>query len=323
MRILITGMGAALGTRVTNLLEADERVEEILGVDIDPPRRRIRRADFRRVDPRDRRKLVRIVRDFEPTAVVHLGVYEPDSRAGPALARQLSHHCAIGALGAAAESDSLDRIVVRSGIEIYGRGRGAPTRPDESVEPVPTSPFGRALLEVENVAREIGLVASAAVTAVRCAPIVGPHIASPLGRLLRLPVVPVAALSDLPFSLLHERDAAVAIVRALECGYDGPVNVVAPGAVTPAQAARIGRRVAVPTIGPGWWVAGVAAELLGAPLPAHVRELLVRGRTADGAFAQKTLGVSPEHTTTDVIRDLFDFATVTYFRGAEDADSDA
>ncbi|MEY2450777.1 MAG: UDP-glucose 4-epimerase [Acidimicrobiaceae bacterium] len=314
MRVLVTGMGAEIGTRVTNLLEADERVDDILGVDIDPPRRRLHRAEFRRVDPRDRRKLVKIVRDFDPTAVVHLGVYEPNARCGPALARELTHHMTVTALGAAAESESLDRIVVRSGIEVYGRGRGAATRPDESIAPAPTSPFGRSMLEVENAAREIGLVASAAVTAVRCAPIVGPHMASPLGRLLRLPIVPVGALSDLPFSLLHERDAALAFARALECGFDGPVNVVAPGAVTPMQAARIGGRGILPALGPSWLAARLLTELLGAPLPAHVRELLVRGRTADGSLAEKAIGVKPEITTPDVIKDLFEWATVTYLR---------
>jgi len=314
MRILVTGMGAEIGTRVTNMLEADERVDDILGVDIDPPRRRIRRAEFRRVDPRDRRKLVRIVRDFEPTAVVHLGVYEPNARVGPALARELTHHCTVNVLGAAAESESLDRIVVRSGIEVYGRGRGAPTRPDEALVPAPTSPYGRTLLDMENSAREIGQVASAAVTAVRCAPIVGPHMASPLGRLLRLPIVPVSAVSDLPFSLLHEHDAATAFAKALECGFDGPVNVVAPGAVTPIQAARIGGRVILPALGPSWIAAGLMSELLGAPLPAHVRELLVRGRSADGSLAEKILGAAPERSTPDVVKDLFEWATVTYLR---------
>src|SRR4051812_27702829 len=175
MRVLVTGMGAAIGTRVTNILEADERVEEILGVDIDPPRRRLHRAEFRRVDPRDRRKLVRIVRDFSPTAVVHLGVYEPNARAGPGLARSLTREFTVAALGAAADSRELDRVVVRSGIEVYGRARGAATRPDESVSPAPTTPFGRSLLDVELSARDAATSAGAALTLVRCAPIVGPH----------------------------------------------------------------------------------------------------------------------------------------------------
>ena len=320
MRVLVTGMGGGIGTRVTNLLEADERIADILGVDIDPPRRRLHRAEFRRVDPRDRRKLVKIVRDFEPTAVVHLGVYEPNARAGPRLASELTHQCAITALGAAADSPSLDRIVVHSGIEVYGRGRGAPTRPDESVAPDPTSPYGRSLLDVEHVARETGQVASAAVTALRCAPIVGPHMASPLGRLLRLPIVPVGPLSDLPFSLLHEHDAAAAFARALECGFDGAVNVVAPGAVTPIQAARLGGRVPLPFIGPSWLFARVLTEVLGAPVPAHVRELLVRGRTADGSFAEKTLGLAPSNTTPEVVKDLYEWASVTYLRPSTDED---
>jgi UDP-glucose 4-epimerase len=313
-RVLVTGMGAELGTRLTSLLEADERVVDIVGVDIDPPRRRIRRAHFERVDPRDRRRLVRLVREFEPTAVVHLGVYEPDARCGPGLARVLTHEMAIGVLGAAAESPSLERIVVRSGIEIYGRARGAATRPDEAVSPEPTTPFGRSLLDVEEIARAVGDTAGVPVTALRCAPIVGPHMASPLGRLLRLPAVPVAALSDLPFSLQHQQDAADALLRAFECGFDGPVNVVGAAAVTPVQAARIGGRVPLPVLGPQWLLASLAAELLGAPMPAHVRELLVRGRTADGGMARSVLGIEPSWATPAVVRDLYEWASVTYLR---------
>jgi UDP-glucose 4-epimerase len=319
MRVLVTGMGGDIGARVTNLLERDGRVQDVLGVDIDPPRRRLHRAEFRRVDPRDRRKLVRIVRDFAPTAVVHLGVYEPNARAGPALARSLTHEFTVSALGAAAQSPDLDRVVVRSGIEIYGRARGAATRPDESVPPSPTTPFGRSLLEVERAARDAASSAGAALSLVRCAPIVGPHMSSPLGRLLRLPVVPTGGLSDLPFSLLHQDDAARAFVLALETSHDGPLNVVGPGAVTGAQAARLGGRVPLPMVGPQWLAARAVAELVGAPLPPHVRELLTRGRTADGGFAVDVLGLRDLRTTPDVVRDLYDWATVTFLREAEAA----
>jgi UDP-glucose 4-epimerase len=126
--------------------------------------------------------------------------------------------------------------------------------------------------------------------------------------------VPVGALSDPPFSLLHQEDAAHALVRAVECGFDGPVNVVGRGAVTPAQAARLGGRVVLPVVGPQWLLASFAAELLGAPMPAHVRELLVRGRTADGGLARAVLGVDPEVPTAAVVRDLYDWASVTYLR---------
>ncbi|MCU1453161.1 MAG: hypothetical protein JWN46_1307 [Acidimicrobiales bacterium] len=309
MRVLLTGMGGQLGTRVTNLLEATDGFDEILGIDLDPPRRRITRAEFHRVDPRDRRTAVRLVRDFEPQAVVHLGIFEPNARSGPTAARIGTAVSAVAVLGAAAQCASLRRIVVRSGIEVYGRRRGAATRPDELVAPRPTSPFGASLLHVERVAAEAGLAADVPVCALRFAPVVGPSVPSPLGRYLRLPVVPVGLFSELPFSLLHQEDAAAATLAALDAGFDGPLNVVGSGAVTASQAARMGGRLPLPVAGPAWVAARVAAEVLGAPLPLHVRELLLRGRCADGSAARSALGISAR-STPDVVRQLYDWETV-------------
>ena len=144
-------------------------------------------------------------------------------------------------------------------------------------------------------------------------------MSSPLGRLLRLPVVPTGALADLPFSLLHQDDAADAFVRALETCYDGPLNVVGPGAVTGVQAARLGGRLPLPIVGPQWLAARAVAELLGAPLPPHVQELLTRGRTADGGLAVDVLRLGELRSTPSVVRDLYDWATVTFLREAEAA----
>ena len=87
------------------------------------------------------------------------------------------------------------------------------------------------------------------------APVAGSHVPSPLGRLLRLPVVPVPALADPAFQLLHQEDAARAMVEALLRGVDGPFNVVGPGAASAWQAVRLGGRIPWPVFGPGWEVA--------------------------------------------------------------------
>jgi UDP-glucose 4-epimerase len=316
MRVLITGMGGELGTRVANLMEADERVTDILGMDLFPPRRRIFRSEFHRVEPGDRRKAVHLVRDFDPEVVLHVGIFEPHSRTNPTEARLGTAASAVSVLGAAASCPSLQAIVVRSGIEVYGRRRGAPTRPDESAEVAPTTPFGRSLAHVEQVAVEAGEVAGVPVTAVRLAPIVGPSIPSPLGRYLRLPAVAVDPLSELPFSLLHQEDACQAIVAAAWAGHDGPLNVVGPGAVTATQAVLLGRRIPVPVLGPGWRIAAAAAELLGAPLPPHSRELLERGGTADGSLARTVLGIEPR-STHDVVDQLYRWDAVEHPVGAE------
>lgn len=314
MRVLVTGMGGELGTRVALLLEADPRVSEIAGLDIDPPRRRTHRAEFHRVDPRDRRRVIRIVRDFEPEAVVHAGIYEPDARSSPRSAEQRTYEGTLAVLGAAAETGALRRIVVRSGIEVYGRRRGCASVPGEDVPPDPTSHYGRMVLDVERLAASAGRSAGVPATAVRMAPVVGPHFPSPLGRYLRLPVVAFGALSDPPFSVLHQEDAARFMVAALTRDLDGPVNAVGPGAVTASQAAALGNRPAIAVVSLGWSLARRAAEVLGSPVPEHLVELLKRGRSADGTSASGLLGIEAAHRTLDVIKALYEWAPVTPLR---------
>ena len=312
MRVAVTGMGGELGTRVARLLDADERVTELLGIDVEPPRRHLRRAVFHRVDPLDRDRTVATLAEFAPTVLVHLGVYEPYARVEPELAVSRTAIGSIAALDGCRRGGRLESVVVRSGIEVYGRGRRTPTVPDEGTAPDPTSPFGESLLHVERVALDGGESVEAAVALLRLAPVVGPHVPSPLGRVLRLPAVPVPVLGSPRFCVLHPEDAAAAVVAAVERRVDGPVNVVGAGAATPVQAARLGKRVPVPTFGPGWRVAAATTSLAGAPLPDHVVELLVRGRRADGSKAGAVLGVVPTHTTPEVLARLHEWAPPTW-----------
>jgi UDP-glucose 4-epimerase len=312
MRVFITGIGGTLGTAVAQRVEGDPSVDAVAGVDLFPPRRRLLRAEFHRVDPRNRERMAAIIRSFAPTALIHLGVYEPYSRSSPRAAVARTAAGTVAALDAAVTSRRLDRIVVRSGIEVYGRRRGAPLRPDEEVPPAPSSSFGHILLNVEQISREAGDRAGVPVTLLRFAPIVGPHVPSPLGRLLRLPAVPFSALGDPVFSVTHEADVVAAIVAALNDPVHGALNVVGPGAVTASQAARIGHRVPVPVVGPGWRGAKALAHLAGAPVPDHVHELLVRGRTADGSRLAEVLGVRVQHHTPEVVRQLYAWEPIEY-----------
>lgn len=312
-RVLITGLGGALGTTLARRLELDDSIESIVGVDLYPPRRRLFRSEFHRVDPRDDEGMRRVIAAAAPTVLAHLGVYEPYSRSSPASAEERTAAGTCTAVSAAVAAGSLEHVVARSGIEVYGRRRGAPLRPDELVEPDPTTAFGRSLLEVEQQCRRGGAIAEVPVTALRFATIVGPHIPSPLGRVLRLPAVPFAALSDPAFSVVHTDDVAGAFVAAIAARYDGPVNIVGPGAVTASQAARLGGRIPVPVLGlAAWYGAKALSELVGAPVPDHVKELLVRGRTADGSLAHEVLGFRPEHSTPQVVRHLQEWGGVTY-----------
>jgi UDP-glucose 4-epimerase len=309
-RVLITGMGGELGTRVAQLIEQRPWADDIMGVDFVPPRRRLRRAEFRRIDPRDRDRLAEFVQDYAPTVVAHFGVYEPASRMTPASAHERTQLSTIATLSAAARAGKLEYIVVRSGLEVYGARTSKASVPDEEVVPEPRTAYGRSLLQAEGVAKGVALKTGAKVCALRYAPVVGSHVPSPLGRLLRLPLVPVSAIADPPFSLLHPDDAANAMVTAIERRVDGPCNVVGPGAATPWQAARLGGRMPLPVPPRLWGGVARAAEVAGAAIAPHVVELLRRGRTGDGSRARDVLGMTNIASTQDVLRELFEWADV-------------
>ncbi len=308
--MLVTGMGGELGTRVAQLIEARDWASDVVGVDFVPPRRRLRRATFRRIDPRDRDRLTAFVEEFAPQVIAHFGVYEPASRMTPASAKERTDACTAATLNAAARTGALEYVVVRSGLEVYGPPTGRVSVPDEDAVPAPTTAYGRSLLAVEAAAKGVALRCGVPVGALRYAPVLGSHVPSPLGRLLRLPVVPVSAVSDPPFSLLHPDDAARSMVAAIERRLDGPCNVVGSGAATPWQAARLGGRIPLP-VPPGLWgpVARVS-EVAGAALAPHVVDLIRHGCTGDAGRARDDLGLSNLTPTQDVLRELFDWADV-------------
>lgn len=314
MRVLVTGMGGEIGTRIAQLLEARTDVTDILGVDFVPPRRRLQRAVFKRIEPREREKMVATVLDFAPQAVAHAAVYEPAARMSAELAGLRSEAAAVAALGAAARAGALERVAVRSALDVYGRGPRHPRVPDEDSIVAPTTPWGRSCVAVEALATELSRRHGFGLVAMRMAPMVGPHLPSPLGRVLRLPAVPVPAFSDPAISLISLTDSANAFVEAMLSTVQGPINVVAPGSVTPWQAARLGGRVPVPFFGPAWRLARSGAEFLGAPIPLHVLETLRLGRSADASRLRSELGITIDKTARDICAELFDWAAVLPLR---------
>lgn len=309
-RVFVSGVGGELGTLVASLLETEPWVGALAGIDADPPRRRLQKTVYHRIEPDQHDRIVETVTRFNPHVLVHVGVWEPDARASTKVARTLTDQAATSIIGAAAECPALQHVVVRSGVEIYGRRRGALTRPDETAPVDPTSDWGRTVADIEHIAARVGARVGVPIGAVRLAPVLGRHVPSPLGRMLRMPVVPFSVLADPPFAVIADRDAARAIVAAAREGLSQPVNVVASGAITCLQALRRGRRMPLPLIGPDWQIAKRVSYLFGSPIPDHVAEVLHRGRLADNRRMEELLGVVPESTTSDVIDQLYGWPSV-------------
>ncbi len=316
MRVLITGMGGEIGTRVARLLERRPDVDGVCGIDFEPPRRRLERAEFHWLRPTDRDGITELVETFEPDSVVHLGVYEPHSRSTPDQARTRTCEGTTTLLECLDVAGTVRRIVLRSGIEVYGRASAAPSEPDERAAIEPTSEFGRLLADVEEEVAAWGESAGVSVARLRFAPISGAHMPSPLARYLRMPVVPVSWPTDRPFTLVHVDDVGPAVAAALERDVDEPVNVVGHGTLTAIEAVRLGGRIPLPVVGPALWLAGVVTEFLGNPLPDHTRELLVHGRLADGTRAGEVLGVTTARSTADVVGDIYEWGADDYLRNS-------
>lgn len=303
-------MGSELGSLVAVKLEAEPWVGELVGIDSDPPRRRLRKAEFHLLKPSERERIVDVVTSFNPHVLINISVWEPDARAGLRDARAFTADAALAIIGAAAECPALESVVLRSGIEVYGRGRGTPTRPDETAPLQPSTEFGKMLTSLEQQTAVLAGRAGLAIGTLRLAPVLGKHVPSPLGRLLRQPVVPYSVLADSPFAVVQDGDAADAFVTAAARRLNQPLNLVAPGAITTLQAALRGRRVPLPLLGPGWGLAGRLSNLFGAPIPDHVIEVMHRGRLADGSRAIELLGAGPANTTPQVIDHLYSWESV-------------
>ena len=228
-------------------------------------------------------------------------------------ARQLTDDAATSILGAAAECRALESVIVRSGIEIYGRARGAPTRPDETRRLDPTCDVRRDARRASSArpprsARRIGV----SVGAIRMGTVLGPHVPSPLGR----------RAADAGRAVQRARRPAVRRRRGRRrrparssprprAGSTEPVNVVANGAITALQAARRGRRIPIPLVGPDWAVArAISAPARRAdPRPRRSRCSTAAASPTTARMAE-LLGFTSPTTTVEVIDRLYEWPTV-------------
>lgn len=303
MRVLVAGMGSAIGTGVARALEADDQVEAIAGFDLEPPRRWMRRADFQFARPGDGERVTRIVTDFQPTVVVHAWVFEPRARSSPGQARARTVAGTESLLGAIAKVDTVEHIAMRSGVSVYGRGRSAPDVATTETALRPTSTFGQMLARVEERCISVAESLGATTSAVRLAPIMASHLPNPLGRYLRLPIVPVP-ITTKRFGVVHLEDASAAIAGAATASIDGPLNVMAEGAATPIQAITVGRRLPLPVLPAAFRLGRHLAEFSGTPLPEHIVETLSRGQVVKTSDLSP-IGVTIGRTTTAALHDLY------------------
>ena len=296
-RVLVTGVSNPLGAEVARRLAP--QVPVLFGSDIADPISAVEKMEFVHADTR-LSVIGKLIRRLHIDTVVHLAVMV-DTRHNE---RSIHETDVIGTMnvlvGCAAPSTPVRRLIVKSSQAVYGAGPGDPSFFSEDMTNWDRLASGvtRDLLEMEQ------LVSDFAVRNEKCAVTVlrlGFRVSedTSLARYLSLPIVPTFAGFDPRLQLLHEEDAADAIVRAVVGEQAGVFNVAGDGVVLLSQAIGIMGGSPAPVLPPyGRSLSRLTLRMLaGIDMPAHLADIMSFGSVMDCSRLEKVFGWSPEYSS--------------------------
>ena len=296
-RVLVTGVSNPLGAVVARRLAA--HVPVLFGCDVADPVSAVEEMDFVHADVR-LPVIGKLIRQLRVDTVVHLAVMV-DS---PHDERSIHETNVIGTMnvlvGCAAPSSAVSRLVVKSSQAVYGAASTDPSFFSEDMTNYDRLGGGvtRDLLEMEQLVTEFNLRNErCAVTILRLGFRVSEDTS--LARYLSLPVVPTFSGFDPRLQLLHEEDAADAIVQAVVGDHAGVFNVAGDGVVLLSQAIGIMGGSPAPVLPPyGRWLSRLALRMLvGVDMPAHLADIVSFGSVMDCSRLQSAFGWKPLYTS--------------------------
>ncbi len=303
-RILVTGLGAYWGSRIAQVLEADSRVEVVVGVDTHDPRLPLEKTEFVRADS-SYSILHRIVQATQVDTIVHTHMLVDSTLANSRTTHEVNVIGTSNLVAAAGSPGSAVRkLVVKSSTLVYGSNFADPFyfREDASRTRKPRTETERSLLEVERTVDDFAQDnPDVVVTTLRFANVLGTNVETTFTRILRLPAVPEILGFDPRLQFVHEDDVAGALAHATQHDTPGIYNVAGDGVMAWGEVCRIAgkRRVPLPPLLTG--LATWPLRLLRiADLPPEVVALLRYGRGVDSA-RWKATGYRFDHTTASAL----------------------
>ncbi|MCW2865982.1 MAG: NAD-dependent epimerase/dehydratase, partial [Marmoricola sp.] len=248
LTVAVTGPTGTFGLALVPLLEADDRVERVIGIarrPFDPAARGWTKMEYRQGDVRDADALADAFAGVD--VVVHLAFLIVGG--GKAVTRAINVEGTLNVFRAAASAGA-SRFVYASSVAAYGFHRDNPVGMEEDwpVRPADRLFYAQEKAELEQLLAEEGEDHPELATYLLRPPIVlGPDavgakgsVPAPLQPLVRglgvglrrLPAVPVLA-ADLPVQLIHSDDVAEALrLCVVGAGAPGAYNIAADGVVT-------------------------------------------------------------------------------------------
>jgi len=225
--VAVTGIAGYLGQRVLGLLEADGRVDRVIGIDIEEPIAGSPKLEYHQIDVRDAR-LGKIFVGVD--TVVHLA-FQHDPIRDEARMHSVNVEGTANVLEAAAAT-GVGKIVYPSSATVYG------AHPDNDFPLTEASPL-RANTDFAYAAHKLETErlldafrsdhADIVVTVFRSAIVFGPSVENFVSRLMEAPRITTVRGYEPPLQLVHEDDVASAIALAVGTDLDGIYNLSADG----------------------------------------------------------------------------------------------
>jgi UDP-glucose 4-epimerase len=243
----------------------------------------------------DSRRLEAMLQDFRTDTVVHCGLAA--DRSGAVAEPSGGDVIQTMRLGAAIGDPkvSVRSWVIASSSDVYPVGSRAPllNREDAATETDELS-ISATLSEAEDYARDVAERAlHLNVAILRLAPVVGPGLRSPFGRLLDQSPLPTPLGFDPAVQLLHIDDAVDALGFATELELAGIYNVASSGTIRWSEVASALGRGTFPLPPVPVPMLGALMRAVGLPyIPEDLTELLRFGHAVDTAKFS-TAGFSP------------------------------
>ena len=260
--VVVTGISGNLGRTLTKLLH---RTERIVGLDRRPFPGAPKDVELFQLDLR-KKKAEDVFRIHDVKAVIHMGIMHD-----PRMSSE-EHH-SFNVVGTTRVLDAVakygvKKVVVLSSANVYGPSPDNSNFLAEDAPLMAASRFSgvRDLIEVDMLAHGFFWRHPDIETVIlRPVHILGPTIRNAPSNYLRLRYPWVLAGFDPMLQLIHQEDAARAMVEALRPGLKGVYNVVGPGEVPLSAVLRELGRTPIPVPHPD----RAAAARGAVPLPAR------------------------------------------------------
>ena len=306
LSVAVTGANGYIGTLAVPRLLASPRIGRVLALDLTEPEHSHTRLSYAPLDLARANAVEELTAALERArveVVVHLAFFSSPVR-DSAFAHEVEA-VGTGHVLAACAAARVRALVMSSTTLVYG---AQPQNPNFLVEdrPLPAHALSRYVadkIEAEQQVRAFRRAHSALrSTVLRFAPIVGPTVDTPISRYLGSRVAPTVFGYDPLIQVVHEDDAAEAIILAVLSGKSGEFNVCARGVVPLSAALRLTGAKALPLLLPVATSALKAFNALGVTaVPTRLLDYLRFLWVADGRKAERELGFRPRHTTREAL----------------------